>query len=497
MTEAPKSVLLRSLPQVEEVLKRPEILELEQQLPRTVVVEYVRSAIDFLRRSILDDAFSQTASEADLLSAIVQDTCKKAQRLHAPSLRKVINVSGVVVHTNLGRSALAQEAVQAVCEIARGYSTLEYNSEIMARGSRHSHCEALICALTGAEAAIAINNNAAAVMMVLSEFSAGREAVVSRGELVEIGGSFRVPDIMRLSNASMIEIGTTNKTHLRDYEQAITDNTAMFLKVHPSNYRMIGFTESVDIASLRSLADQEIARRKSSDFSAASPASELIVYEDQGSGSFIRLDCFGEYAEPTVAESLEQGCDLVSFSGDKLLGGPQAGIIVGKKTYVDRLKKNPLARALRLDKMTLAALEATLRIYLDGERPLRDIPTLKMLSMPAEEVREKAQNLLASIKNMIPEGCAELCLVDEIARAGGGSLPMCDIPSCAVSITFLKGDAQSCEKHLVSRREIPIISRIKKEAILCDPRTIISKEEEAEIAEALAEYFETQEAQLN
>lgn len=516
MSEVSKKELLRSLPQVEEVLKQAKIEKLEQRLPRSIVVEYVRNAIQGVRESILDDSFAREASAPAVLAAIVEDAHVQAKKLQAPSLRKVINVSGVIIHTNLGRSVLAKEAVEAVREVAEGYSTLEYDPQNMARGSRHTHCEELICALTGAEAAIAVNNNAAAVMMVLSEFAAGHEAIVSRGELVEIGGSFRVPDIMRLSHAAMVEVGTTNKTHRADYERALTHDTTMLLKVHPSNYQMVGFTESVDIASLRTIADEEISRRKTtgtnpSGFSAdasteagyatqtataperetsASPL-ELIVYEDQGSGAFIRLDCFGEYAEPTVAESLKQGCDLVSFSGDKLLGGPQAGIIVGKKTYIDRLKKNPLARALRLDKMTLAALEATLRIYLDEDRALRTIPTLNMLSMSADEVRDRAKNLHALIKKAIPSECAKLSLVEEIARAGGGSLPMCDIPSYAVSITFLKGNAQSCEKHLASKRKTPLITRIKKEAILCDPRTLVKEEDMIEVAEALKEYFET------
>ena len=267
----------------------------------------------------------------------------------------MINATGIVVHTNLGRSPLADEAVSAVSDVARGYSTLEYDTDAMARGSRHDHVERLICTLTGAEAALAVNNNAAAVMMVLHEFARGHEAVVSRGELVEIGGSFRVPDIMELSQARMVEVGTTNKTHAVDYERAIGADTSMLLKVHPSNYRVVGFAESVSARDLRPLADAENARRTAS---GEPGAGELLVYEDQGSGAFLNLDAFGAYAEPTVAESLQAGCDLVSFSGDKLLGGPQAGIIVGAKRFIDRLKKNPYARAMRLDKMTLAALEA-------------------------------------------------------------------------------------------------------------------------------------------
>lgn len=481
MAPSPHQALLRKLPQVEELLHAESLRKLLENLPRPLVVEAARDAIDAVRAGIL----AGTVSTVDA-DAIAADAHLRGLRLRRPSLRRVINASGVVVHTNLGRSVLAEEAVRAVNEVARGYSTLEYDTDALARGSRHSHCEQLICSLTGAEAAIAVNNNAAAVMMVLSEFAAGREAVVSRGELVEIGGSFRIPDIMELSGAAMREVGTTNKTHAVDYARAINERTAMLLKVHPSNYRMIGFTESVDVRSLRELADAENAQRAAG---GQDSAGELLVYEDQGSGALIRLDCFGEYAEPTVAESLRAGCDLVSFSGDKLLGGPQAGIIAGSKRHIDRLKKNPLARALRLDKMTLAALEATLRLYLDEQRALKGIPTLAMLSAPVEALRPRAEALLAAVSEAVPADAARLSLVDEIARAGGGALPMCDIPTLAVRVEFLRGDALSCERMLVSEREVPVVGRIKKEALLLDARTLAADGEVAEIAEALGAYF--------
>ncbi len=369
---------------------------LETIVPRSMLVDRARAAVDEQRQLILAGAV-----EAVDVEAILTDAVNGALATLRPSLRRVINATGVIIHTNLGRSVLAEPAVQAVVEAARGYSTLEYSIENMARGSRHDHVEHLICALTGAEAAIAVNNNAAAVMMVLAEFAAGHEAIVSRGELVEIGGSFRVPDIMAQSNARMVEVGATNKTHASDYERAITPDTAMLLKVHPSNYRMIGFTESVSKTDLRHIADAENARRAA----AGEDRPELLVYEDQGSGAFIHLECvLGEYAEPTVRESLAEGCDLVSFSGDKLLGGPQAGIVVGRKDYIDRLKKHPLARALRLDKMTLAALEATLRLYLDPEDALRRIPTLRMLTEDVETMRERAEALMAALAERVTPG---------------------------------------------------------------------------------------------
>lgn len=482
MTSQPSHDKLRSLPQVEEVLRDASLEALSESVPRDLVCDAVRASIDEARQAILAGSDADTS-----IPSIVQATRMRLLALNRPSLRHVVNASGVIIHTNLGRSVLAPAAVRAVNEVASGYSTLEYDTDAMARGSRHAHCEQLICTLTGAEAAIAVNNNAAAVMMVLSEFAAGHEAVVSRGELVEIGGSFRIPDIMAQSHATMVEVGATNKTHLSDYTRAVTPDTAMVLKVHPSNYRLIGFTESVAISDLRALADDENAAREQAD---GTNVGKLLVYEDQGSGAFMRLTCFGDYAEPTVAESLHAGADLVSFSGDKLLGGPQAGIIVGAKPLIDRLKKNPLARALRLDKMTLAALEATLRLYLNPENARREVPTLRMLTETADEVFIRAKKLAGVLKKALPSGACEISLVEEISRAGGGALPMCDIPTYCVQVQFTRGDALSCDRHLVSERLVPVVGRLKKEMLLFDARTILDEAEMEEIARACAEYFE-------
>ena len=482
MTSQPSHDKLRSLPQVEEVLRDASLEALSESVPRDLVCDAVRASIDEARQAILAGSDADTS-----IPSIVQATRMRLLALNRPSLRHVVNASGVIIHTNLGRSVLAPAAVRAVNEVASGYSTLEYNTDAMARGSRHAHCEQLICTLTGAEAAIAVNNNAAAVMMVLSEFAAGHEAVVSRGELVEIGGSFRIPDIMAQSHATMVEVGATNKTHLSDYTRAVTPGTAMVLKVHPSNYRLIGFTESVAISDLRALADDENAAREQAD---GTNVGKLLVYEDQGSGAFMRLTCFGDYAEPTVAESLHAGADLVSFSGDKLLRGPQAGIIVGAKPLIDRLKKNPLARALRLDKMTLAALEATLRLYLNPENARREVPTLRMLTETADEVFIRAKKLAGVLKKALPSGACEISLVEEISRAGGGALPMCDIPTYCVQVQFTRGDALSCDRHLVSERLVPVVGRLKKEMLLFDARTILDDAEMKEIARACAEYFE-------
>ena len=473
-----KNALLRTLPQVEELLEQPCLAPALEALPRQLVVEAARAAVADARQALLAGNASTAPSAEGIAQAAYLHTLALGQR----SLRRVVNASGVIVHTNLGRSPLAASAIEAVNDVIAGYSTLEYDTAAMARGSRHAHCEQLICALTGAQAAIAVNNNAAAVMMVLSQFAAGWEAVVSRGEEVEIGGSFRIPDIMAQSHAQMVEVGATNKTHASDYRRALGPQTAMLLKVHRSNFRLVGFTEEVGVAELAAIAAEENARR-----SADEP--RVLVYEDQGSGAFIRLDCFGSYAEPAVRESLDAGADIVSFSGDKLLGGPQAGIIVGRKELIDQLKRNPLARALRLDKMTLAALEATLRLYLEPQRALREIPTLRMLATPASELLPRAQALLAALQKALPAGCARLELAEEVSRAGGGALPMCDIPSWAVSIAFERGSALECQRYMTSGRELPVVGRISREQLLLDVRTLLSAEEEREAVAAVAEYF--------
>ena len=467
--------LLKQLPQVEEVLHQ-DVLASLPGIPRQVVVDAVRAEIDALRTLVL---------EGDEPAIDVQDIAREAAvragKLNVASLRRVINATGVIIHTNLGRSVMSAAAVAAVKDVIAGYSSLEYDTGAMARGSRHAHYEPLVCALTGAEAAIAVNNNAAAVMMVLSVFAAGHEAIVSRGEQVEIGGSFRIPDIMKLSNARMVEVGTTNKTHRRDYEGALTDDTAMVLKVHPSNYRMAGFTESVPIRELRALADEH----------AAKTGRRVLVYEDQGSGAFLRLSAFGEYAEPEVAESLAAGADLVSFSGDKLLGGPQAGIIAGRADLIAQLKQHPLARALRLDKMALAALEATLRLYLQPERAQLDIPTVRMLVEDAESVHERANALRDAVAARVGEAPVKLSVVPETSRAGGGALPMCDIATYALEVRFLAGDAQSCERFLVQQFAVPIIARIHDGALLFDARTLLGDDEIVAVAAGIAAYLET------
>ena len=517
---------LRSLPSVEEILQNLSLNKknaLLADLPHALKADIIRKEIDARRSAIL--ASQQADTDASSITEAVIDQLELQAN---PSLRRVVNATGIIVHTNLGRSVLANEALASVIEVAKGYSTLEYDTQAMERGSRHIHYEELICALTGAEAAIAVNNNAAAVMMVLHEFAQNKQAIISRGELIEIGGSFRIPDIMDFSHAHMVEVGTTNKTHLSDYANAITNDTAMLLKVHTSNYRLVGFTESVDIKDLRKLANAVNKQRNSATaqmphaaqasyldqtpFSAqapflaqeplstqapytthgqpSQPAPEpLLVYEDLGSGLFIRPKWLTADQEPTVSESLCQGCDLLSFSGDKLLGGPQAGIIVGKKELIDRLKKNPLARALRLDKMTIAALEATLRLYLDPNKAMKAIPTLKMLCAMPEEIQETANKLKTALDQSDASKIADFKVTQDISRSGGGSLPMLDIPTYCVEAIFKdKGNAQECMEYLVQKRRIPVIGRITHQKLLFDARTLIDENDLNEIVSGMSEY---------
>ncbi|MCL2529164.1 MAG: L-seryl-tRNA(Sec) selenium transferase [Coriobacteriia bacterium] len=521
MKEVNKQSFLRSLPQIDEVLIYLEKQGLGKDSPRYLVVLCARKAVADLRKGILEgrdpgfklegvDLEGVDLEAVDLEAAILESVALRFSellgRFYRTSLCRVINVSGIIIHTNLGRSVLAPEAQLAMQEVAASYSTLEYDTVVMARGSRHSHYEELLCALTGAEAALAVNNNAAAVMMILHEFAQGREVIVSRGELVEIGGSFRVPDIMRLSQAKLIEVGTTNKTHVLDYQAALSPKTSLLLKVHQSNFKMVGFTEEVGVSELRALVDEALASRsrageegtpKPSSPDSGSPGQdlpdELLVYEDQGSGVLLDLGLLTS-GESTISESLQAGADLVSFSGDKLLGGPQAGIIVGKKQHVERLKRSPLARALRLDKLSLAALEATLRLYLDREKALQTIPTLRMLTMPKGEVKQQAERLCTLLEEafvaLAPnEALVKLSVIAESAQAGGGSLPTSEIPSYAVCVEFLQGSALECERFLVSDWRTPIICRIKKDCLLCDPRTLMSSDEMGEIVEALTAYF--------
>ncbi len=448
--------LLRKLPKIDELLRSPQLEALRAQYPEQSVADGTRQVIADLRQGIL-------SGEIDTLPSLEALFAKISRQIRSdvrPSMRPVINGTGIVLHTNLGRACLSEKAAMAASDAARRYSTLEYNVSTGGRGLRYSHVEELICRLTGAESALVVNNNAAAVLLVLSSMTAGGQVPVSRGELVEIGGSFRVPDIMEACGAQLKEVGTTNKTHLSDYERAITPETKALMKVHTSNYRIVGFTEKPTLAEM-----VELGHRYG-----------LPVIEDLGSGSLVNLEQFGLHDEPTVQDSIRAGVDVVSFSGDKLLGGPQAGIIIGRKQYVDKMKKHPLTRAMRVDKMTLAALESTLRSYSDGT--WAEIPTLAMLSASRDALQEKAGLLLDLLRQAgIP---ADLLPVE--GQVGGGSVPTQTIPSWAVA---LGGDVEALEKKL-RLGENAIVGRIHDGKYLLDVRTLWVEDFDR-IAQALKE----------
>lgn len=434
--------LLRKIPKVDELLKSPDLAEVIAQYGDRAVTEAVRAELDTLRQDILTGK-KDFVPEKDALSMQI---CKRVQKDSLPSFRTVINGTGIILHTNLGRACLSPKAAQAVCDAAVAYSNLEYDLEAGKRGSRYSHVESLLCKLTGAESALVVNNNAAAVLLVLSALTKGGQVPVSRGELVEIGGSFRIPEIMESCGAQLKEVGATNKTHLRDYRWAINKHTKALMKVHTSNYRIIGFSKTPSLAELVELGHKH----------------NLPVIEDLGSGSLLNLEQFGIQDEPTVQDSIKAGVDVVSFSGDKLLGGPQAGIILGKKVYLDILKQHPLNRAMRIDKMTLAALEATLRSYEAGTP--EEIPVIAMLSAKPEALRPKAERLAAMLTNA---GIATQLIPVE-GYVGGGSVPNQSLSSWAVA---LDGNVASLEETL-RKGAHPIIGRIHEGRFLLDVRTL-------------------------
>jgi len=378
----------------------------------------------------------------------------------------VINATGVVLHTNLGRAPLSAEALRNLVEVAGGYSNLEFNLETGERGSRYEHVEDLLCRISGAESALVVNNNAGAVLLALNTLAEGKEVIVSRGQLVEIGGSFRIPDVMRKSGARLVEVGTTNRTHPGDYERAITAETALLLKVHASNFRILGFTAEVSLKDLVALAG----------------ARGLPVMEDLGSGCFVDLSAYGIEHEPTVQEAVQAGADVVTFSGDKLLGGPQAGIILGKKKFIDPIKKNPLNRALRIDKLTLAGMEATLKIYLDPSRVIKALPALGMMTWPAEEVKKRAGRFRRKVGRELPAGY-QVTLREDSSQVGGGALPLQALPTWVVAIRPLLLSAASLEERL-RKSDPPVIARVKEEEVLLDLRTVAG-EEEAALLEAV------------
>ncbi|MFP4457377.1 MAG: L-seryl-tRNA(Sec) selenium transferase [Clostridia bacterium] len=453
--------LLRSLPKVDELLNNNEIKPHIDLVGREPVVQAIRDAIDQLRQEII--AGKDINSVEDAIMKLIKGYLS---RLESYSLKRVLNGTGIVLHTNLGRARLADKAVERVNEVAKNYSNLEYNLKEAKRGIRYSHVEDILIEITKAEDALIVNNNAAAVLLALNTLAKGGEAIVSRGQLIEIGGSFRIPDVMEQSGCYLKEVGTTNKTHIEDFENAINENTAVLLKVHTSNYKILGFSEEVSTQDMASLGNKH----------------SIPLIEDLGSGMIIDTSNFGLSYEPTVPEVINQGADVVTFSGDKLLGGPQAGIIVGKKEYIQKMKKNHLNRALRIDKMTLAALEATLKLYLDEKLAIESIPVMKMLSLSQEELKERAQKLkdklIVKAKDLLKVDIAKLS-----GQVGGGALPLDKTNSFGLAINPLKISVTEYEKKL-RKLKIPLIAMIDHDTLLVDLRTI-HPSEESELIDAL------------
>lgn len=443
-----KNKSLRTLPSVDEVLKSPESEELLKKYPRRFVLRAVREEIEELRNALIAGKKVEVA-----LQKILPRVNERVIRNAAPSLRPVINATGIVLHTNLGRSPLPETAIKNVGLVSKGYSNLEYDMEEGKRGKRYAHIRGLLKEITGARDATVVNNNAGAVLICLASLARGREVIVSRGELVEIGGSFRIPDVMAQSGAILREIGTTNKTHLADYENAIGPDTALLLKVHRSNYRITGFTSEVSIEELIALGKKH----------------SIPVMFDLGSGCLIDLKAHGIGTEPVVNEIVRTGVDIVTFSGDKLLGGPQAGLILGRTELIEKVNKNPLARALRIDKMTLAALESVFFEYADPEKAVQNIPTLRMLLEGPQSIRKRAEKIASGIRRGVPN--ANISVIEDLSEAGGGSLPGVVLPTYAVAVRMGKISANRIEER-IRKGNPPVIARIREDALILDARTI-------------------------
>jgi len=465
-TETNLSNLFKFLPSVDSVLNRLEDEGVIDGLPRTLSRDLVNGFLDVCREEIKGGVITE---EKQLASDVLFPRLTCHVRAGAkPHFRRVVNATGVVVHTNLGRSLLAPSAVQAVTEACACYSNLEFDLNTGERGSRYSHVEKLICEITGAEAALVVNNNASAVLITLETLAKGREAVVSRGQLVEIGGSFRIPDVMTKSGAVLREVGATNRTHVHDYENVISEETALLMKVHTSNFRVIGFTKEVSGGELA-----ELGRKY-----------DIPVYEDLGSGNLTNFSGLGLMREPTVQEVVAEGVDVVSFSGDKVLGGPQAGIIVGSKEYIDMIKKNTaLTVTVRIDKMTLAALEATLRLYLDPETAKREVPTVRMITETPENLKSQAQSLARVLRRGLGDK-VKVSVREGVSRVGGGAFPEQDLKTFLATVLPQTDISVEKLKERLLSTEPPLVTRIEDDLLCLDPRTL-SREEYKLCAEAI------------
>lgn len=443
-----KQKMLSHLPSVDEILKHEQCIAWLHTYPRRYVLQAVRQGIDAKRKEIIEGFAADLSDEV-----MMADIARNLEKLASLSLQPLINATGVVIHTNLGRSTLSARALENIRRVSESYSNLEYDIAQGKRGKRYTHIKRILREVTGAEDALVVNNNAAAVLLCLNTLSKGKEVIVSRGELVEIGGSFRMPDVMAASGGILREVGTTNKTHLHDYAQAINENTSLLLKIHTSNFRIVGFTEEVSIEELVTLGKKH----------------QLPVMFDLGSGCLVDLKQYGLHDEPAVREIVAKGVDLTTFSGDKLLGGPQGGVIVGKKEYIERLQKNPMTRAMRIDKLTLAGFEATLMEYVDEEKAMKNIPTLRMLLQTPEEIKARASKLARKIRGRISG--LQIKVIQDVSRAGGGALPEVDLPTYAVALTSNALSVNEFEERL-RKGTPPIITRIKEDFLIFDARTI-------------------------
>ncbi len=445
------------MPAVDEILKTEQGVLWQQSFARRNVVRAIRDVIERYRQAVLADEIKELS-----LEKIFVDIQILLEKLSEFSLKRVINATGVVIHTNLGRSVLSEEILENMKAVACGYSNLEYELEQGRRGKRYSHLQRLLTEITGAEAGLVVNNNAAAVLVCLSSFAKGKEVIVSRGELVEIGGSFRIPDVMSGSGAILNEVGTTNKTHLYDYEQAINEKTALLLKVHQSNFRIVGFTQSVSNEELAALGKKY----------------GIPVMLDLGSGCLLDLTPYGIHSEPTVQQIVRTGIDIITFSGDKLLGGPQGGVIVGKKNLIEIIANNPLMRAVRIDKLTLSAFESVLMCYLDEDKVRMQMPTLSMLLQDIEKIRERANGIAFKLKSEIGISHDDIVKTDVIrdtSKSGGGALPEVEFETYAVALEPMKLSVNKLEERL-RHGTPPVIARIKEEALIIDARTVRDSE---------------------
>lgn len=451
-----KQSLLRNIPSVEMLLQDQALEVWMDGCPRPVVLQAVRQAVESVRQEILAGSTSRQAS--DIRQAILNRAGEGIRQFAGPFYRRAVNATGIILHTGLGRAVLPRRALDQIHKELCGYSVLQIDTDTGQRGKRDDRIAWLLNRLTGAESATVVNNNAAATSIVLNSLAAGREVIVSRGQLVEIGGEFRLPDVMAASGVKMVEVGTTNKTHARDYERAITPNTAAILRVHPSNYRIIGFTEEVSLEEMARIARQH----------------NLLLLDDVGAGALMDFSRFGFEYEPTLADSIKAGADIVTCSGDKMIGASQAGLILGKAALVEKVRKNPMARIIRADKLTLAVLEATLTLFLDEAMALREVPTLRMLQRSLEDLAGQSERIATALR---PTALyTDIAVIDGFSQMGSGSLPGQNLPTKLVAIkSSLIGTTELARQ--LRKHEPPVVTRVQNDKVLIDPRTLLEGDE--------------------